>query len=71
MMVIVVGEDVNTQWCNICECLEVVEECEFPQWEGDGYCDDGNNNAGCSFDGGDCCGSDVNTSFCEDCQCKE
>ena len=24
-------------------------------WIGDDYCDDGNNNAACNFDGGDCC----------------
>ena len=29
-------------------------------WHGDGYCDDVNNNEGCFFDGGDCCGSNVN-----------
>ena len=26
-------------------------------WIGDNYCDDGNNNAACNFDGGDCCGN--------------
>ena len=36
---------------------------------GDGYCDDENNNAGCGFDGGDCCGSDVKTAYCSVCQC--
>ena len=28
---------------------------------GDGYCKDENNNAGCHFDGGDCCGVNINT----------
>ena len=26
-----------------------------PNWIGDNYCDDNNNNAACQFDGGDCC----------------
>ena len=43
-----------------CECLE---------WVGDGYCDDGNNNKECSYDGGDCCGSNINKRFCTACQC--
>ena len=34
---------------------------------GDGYCDDENNNAGCNFDGGDCCGVNVNTQYCNLC----
>ena len=36
---------------------------------GDGYCDDENNNAGCHFDGGDCCGVNVNTQYCNECIC--
>ena len=31
---------------------------------GDGYCNDENNNAGCHFDGGDCCGVNINTQYC-------
>ena len=27
------------------------ETCKYKQYKGDGYCDDGNNNAGCSWDG--------------------
>jgi len=45
--------------------------CGFPQWKGDGYCDDENNNDSCDYDGGDCCGDDVNTSFCSACQCLD
>ena len=26
--------------------------CGSPQWQGDGYCDDDNNNEGCAYDGG-------------------
>ena len=34
-----------------------VGACEHDYWVGDGICDAGNNNCGCSYDGGDCCGS--------------
>ena len=40
-------------------------------WIGDGYCDDSNNNADCSYDGGDCCGANVNTQWCTECLCLE
>ena len=45
--------------------------CGLPDFQGDGACDDGNNNAGCNFDGGDCCLPNVDTSFCTVCQCLE
>ena len=38
---------------------------------GDDYCDDDNNNEGCEWDGGDCCGSNVNTHYCYDCECLD
>merc|ERR1719201_419168 len=34
-----------------------VGACEHDYWVGDGICDAGNNNCGCWYDGGDCCGS--------------
>ena len=43
--------------------------CEAPGFKADGFCDDGNNNAGCDFDGGDCCGPDVKKDFCSVCAC--
>ena len=36
---------------------------------GDGYCQDGNNNGACNYDGGDCCGPCVSTEHCTECQC--
>merc|ERR1711973_843354 len=50
-------------YCDTCECLDVPvttqapdgSNCEVPQWFGDNYCDDANNNSECGFDGGDCC----------------
>ena len=41
-----------------------------PEWIGDEFCDDINNNKGCEFDGGDCCGVRMNKRFCIECECK-
>ena len=43
--------------------------CHNAAYKGDNYCDDHNNNCGCEWDGGDCCGSNVNTQFCAYCEC--
>ena len=42
-------------------------------WIGDDYCDDQNNNAGCQWDGGDCCGNDSDSwdNFCSACECLD
>ena len=45
--------------------------CQETTWKGDNYCDDGNNNCGCEWDGGDCCGSNVKTDFCSACECLD
>merc|ERR1711994_563729 len=47
------------------------EGCTVPSWRGDNYCDDGNNNEGCDYDGGDCCGSNVNKTYCQNCECLD
>ena len=44
-------------------------ESVVPQYIGDGYCDDENNNDDCNFDGGDCCKPNVNTQYCTECIC--
>jgi hypothetical protein len=49
----------------------IVRGCQNSGWVKDGYCDDGNNNLDCNYDGGDCCGSNVNTNYCSKCQCLE
>ena len=36
-----------------------------------GFCNDETNNAGCYYDGGDCCGSCVLTHYCLDCKCLD
>merc|ERR1711862_18450 len=60
-------------YCSACECLDPAKQCTgtcgTPIWKGDGFCDDDNNNCGCDFDGGDCCGSNVNTQYCSVCEC--
>ena len=51
-------------------CIDaIVGKCKKANYVGDGYCDDGNNNAGCTWDGGDCCGVENNYDFCTDCDC--
>ena len=45
--------------------------CANSLWKGDNYCDDENNNCGCEWDGGDCCGKDVNTTYCKECECLD
>ena len=57
-------------YCTDCECLDcdfvfdgdecvdsMTGSCEKEAWKGDAWCDDGNNNAACDWDGGDCCES--------------
>ena len=46
-------------------------ESDYAAYVGDGYCDDANNNEGCQFDDGDCCGPEVSTAFCDECLCYE
>ena len=46
-------------------------DCGSPQWKGDSYCDDDNNNEKCDWDGGDCCGNNVKENFCSVCACLD
>ena len=43
--------------------------CGAPEWATDAACDDENNNAGCNWDDGACCGDDVDKTFCTLCEC--
>ena len=71
------GNYVDTDYCTDCLCKDPnyvplkYEGCSVVEWQGDGYCDDENNNSECAWDGGDCCGSDVDTSYCTECACLE
>ncbi len=59
----------NTDWCIECKCFE---DCSgsFDLIK-NGFCNDETNNAGCYFDGGDCCGACTNTDQCSDCVCHD
>ena len=62
------------------DCSEIGGQSD---WIGDGFCDDINNNAMCTFqwvigpgtglplwDGGDCCGSEAKLNYCTYCTCN-
>merc|ERR1712203_884454 len=72
------GPKNNYKYCKECKCLDCTfvskgdacvksmkKSCGAPNWKGDGNCDDNNNNAGCTWDGGDCCGA-KNYGYCDD-----
>jgi len=81
------GPNVNTQYCTECSCQDpnggnggsstttsanstTTGGCNSG-WIGNNYCDDINNNMGCTYDGGDCCdgcGGVVNTQWCSVCE---
>ena len=46
------------------------EFCYFPEWIGDGLCDDSTNIAACNYDGGDCCLDPIDAQHCGQCICK-
>ena len=58
-----------------CQCIDPDNlgeptGCVSPAYKGDGNCDDGNNNEGCEYDGGDCCAATakngkVKTAYCK------
>jgi len=73
----------NYKFCKDCKCRDctyvakgdkcvksIKKGCGAPNWKGDGNCDDNNNNAGCTWDGGDCCGA-KNYKYCEACKCLD
>ena len=56
--------DFSSIWLHVSACASPI-----PEHIGDRWCNDENNNAGCGYDGGDCCGPNVKTQRCSDCQC--
>merc|ERR1712080_291146 len=75
---------VKTKYCKQCKCLDPDNQgdnnckgyCKFPNYKGDGNCDDENNNCGCKWDGGDCCAKTaksgkVITKYCKLCKCED
>merc|ERR1712048_931675 len=54
------------------ECVKAIKSaCGAANYVGDKYCDDNNNNAGCNWDKGDCCGPANNYKYCKKCKCKD
>ena len=45
--------------------------CDYAELVDNGHCNDEANNAGCIYDGGDCCGGCVNTDQCSHCLCHD
>merc|ERR1712224_136439 len=72
------GGTVKTAYCKQCQCKDPKHKvkgcnakCTVPKYIGDGNCDDENNNCGCKYDGGDCCGKNVKKAYCKECKCKD
>ena len=75
------GKSVDKTYCEECKCLDpnpkapAAPPCGSEKYKGDGNCDDDNNNAGCEYDGGDCCekslGKSVDKTYCEECKCLD
>ena len=76
------GANVDTTYCQDCQCLDpnftsttstttTAATCARPEWQGDNFCDDINNDAECNYDGGDCCGTNVDITYCQECQCLD
>merc|ERR1719353_2247756 len=74
------GGPVKKNYCKVCKCLDPnpqapKSKCGQKEYKGDGNCDDSNNNAGCAFDGGDCCekslGGPVKKDYCKECKCLD
>merc|ERR1712157_515946 len=78
------GGPVKKDYCKKCNCLDPKPQehtasgkpapaCGQKEYKGDGNCDDDNNNAGCFWDGGDCCakslGGPVKKDYCKKCIC--
>ena len=62
---------INDTRISIPEDYPCSDTCGSPYSKGDNLCDDENNNCGCEWDGGDCCGSNVNKDYCSACECLD
>merc|ERR1711964_934929 len=74
----VTGGQVKTTYCKQCKCMDPKHKvagcdavCSVPTYIGDGNCDDENNNCGCGYDKGDCCGNNVKKDYCKLCKCMD
>merc|ERR1712072_1114306 len=77
------GKNKQYNYCSDCSCLDPTPQttggyctkgCGAGAYVGDGFCDDSNNNCGCDWDEGDCCGSSGKNkqfNYCSDCLCLD
>merc|ERR1712196_690356 len=71
------GKNKQYDYCTECLCKQDGDcfgGCGSPNYIGDGFCDDGNNNCGCDWDQGDCCGDSgkgKQYNYCNDCACLD
>lgn len=77
------GKSKQFNYCSDCSCLDPdilssIDDCSSgcgsENYFGDGFCDDYNNNCGCGWDGGDCCGDsgkNMQYNYCSDCACLD
>lgn len=71
------------RYCERCHCRDPAVhstaakcggKCGSNPHKGDQFCDDDNNNCGCDWDGGDCCGKTGNAkqyNYCFKCKCSD
>merc|ERR1712147_398532 len=77
------GDKRQYEYCTKCKCLDPTKkkagcpktgQCGAKDYIGDKRCDDENNNCGCDWDGGDCCGKSgdkYQMSYCKQCKCSD
>ena len=75
------GKAKQLSFCTICGCVDpgytkdaCSGACGAAAYKGDGFCDDNNNNCGCDWDQGDCCGKSGKSkqfSYCSTCACVD
>merc|ERR1712037_829214 len=73
------GKKMVYKYCKACKCLDPTKQtcsqkCGSPAWTNDGICDDDNNNCGCGWDKGDCCGDSGKQDqkkYCKVCKCLD
>ena len=72
------GSDKQYNYCSECKCKDIMYDdatchagCATKAYVGDDFCDDENNNCGCDWDGGDCCGANKHSTYCDICACLD
>merc|ERR1739848_516333 len=77
------GDNLQFEYCKECKCLDPSKKkegcpgsgsCGAKAYLGDKRCDDENNNCGCNWDNGDCCGKsgdNLQFAYCKACKCLD